>query len=77
MPHIQPFDLPLTDGAPPDGFGWDGRQESELSTKTGFRNGIDQRDTFLGERLCIVCGVEWMVHCHIIPQAQHEEPVVS
>jgi len=44
-----------------------------MSTVSAFKTGIDQRDRFLGEGRCIVCGAStWDVleHCHIIPQSE-------
>jgi hypothetical protein len=67
---VTTFNLPLQSGAPPLGFGWDKFSISELSTTTAFDTRIDGRDTFLGQRTCVICGEEVFDHCHIIPQAE-------
>ncbi|KIJ51665.1 hypothetical protein M422DRAFT_243986 [Sphaerobolus stellatus SS14] len=46
--------LPLPPNGPPSGYGWEERDISALSTTTAFNTGIDRRDTFLGQRRCIV-----------------------
>lgn len=40
MPELNLFELPLS--YPPDGYGWDERSMSELSTTTAFRTGLDR-----------------------------------
>ncbi|OCB86384.1 hypothetical protein A7U60_g6502 [Sanghuangporus baumii] len=42
------FQLPLIPGGPPDGFGWEQREFSDLSRTTAFIAGINERDKFLG-----------------------------
>ncbi|KIJ40491.1 hypothetical protein M422DRAFT_256754 [Sphaerobolus stellatus SS14] len=67
------FALPLSPNGPPSGYGWEERDASALSTTTAFHSVIDRRDIFLGQRRCIVCGMDQIVglqHCHIIPQAE-------
>ncbi|KIJ50472.1 hypothetical protein M422DRAFT_245759 [Sphaerobolus stellatus SS14] len=67
------FPLPLPPNGPPSGYGREERDVSALSTTTAFNSVIDRRDIFLGERRCIVCGIDEIVvlqHCHIIPQAE-------
>jgi hypothetical protein len=68
------FSLPLELGTPV-GFGWDGRSISQLSTVTAFDAGVEGRDTFLGQKACVVCGTRVVDRCHIIPQS--EEDTVS
>lgn len=71
MPELNLFELPLS--YPPDGYGWDERSMSELSTTTAFRTGLDRRDTFLGVGRCIVCGFpsrNALQYCHIIMQSE-------
>lgn len=71
MPELNLFEVPLS--YPPDGYGWDERSTSELSTTTAFRTGLNQRDTFLGVGRCVVCGISnrtALEHCHIIMQSE-------
>jgi len=68
------FPLPLPTNGPPEGFGWEGHSNtSGLSTTTAFNTGVDQRDTFLGQPRCIICGHvnrQALQHCHIIMQSE-------
>ncbi|PPQ67945.1 hypothetical protein CVT26_005825 [Gymnopilus dilepis] len=75
MAPLPLFPLPLSSNGPPIGYGWEGRDMSALSTTTAFNTGIDQRDIFLGERRCIVCGERGNIvlqHCHIIMDSEPE-----
>jgi len=45
---------------------------SVLSTTSAFNTGINQRDTFLGQRRCIICGFRSLQHCHIIKDSEPE-----
>ncbi|EIM91736.1 uncharacterized protein STEHIDRAFT_47689 [Stereum hirsutum FP-91666 SS1] len=54
MPELTLFEPPLS--SIPDGYDWEERSVSQLSTTTTFRAGLDQRDTFLGVARCVVCG---------------------
>jgi hypothetical protein len=73
--------LPLVSGAPPNGYGWpDCDEVSSKSGTTVFQTGIDQRDRFLGEQRCIICGKGGplsigLKQSHIIPYS--EEHFVS
>lgn len=75
MAPLHTFPLPLPN-APPSGYGWSDRDSltSTLeSTTTAFRNGLDQRDQFLGERRCVICGIfgaEFIEYCHIIMDSE-------
>ena len=71
------FPFPLPPDQPPVGYRWEERDISVLSTATAFLAGVDERDKFLGQQRCIVCGISAsgvLQHCHIIGQAQ---PVVG
>ena len=71
---LEPFPLPLV--ALPEGFDWERRSISQVSTTTAFNTGIDRRDIFRGQRCCIVCGESAVVeHGYIIPES--EPDVVS
>jgi hypothetical protein len=50
---------------------------SDSSTTTTFETGVNERDTFFGQRRCVICGRQGLVlqHCYIIPKA--EEDTVS
>ena len=73
MPPLEPFPLPLPSNGPPAGFGFIERDRSELSTTTAFDTSIDRRDTWNGEKRCVVCGTTLgLEHCHIIPQCERE-----
>lgn len=71
MPALNLFPLPLPPQLP-GGYGWEARSVSELSTPTAFQTGVDLRDTFLGVKSCVVCGLadDLLQHCHIIMQAE-------
>ena len=46
---------------------------SRLSATTAFIAGIDERDTFLGRRRCVICGTpRALEHCQIIWGAEPE-----
>lgn len=67
MPELTLFEPPLS--SIPDGYDWEERSVSQLSTTTTFRAGLDQRDTFLGVARCVVCGFsdsDVLEHCYII-----------
>jgi len=65
------FPLPLTPNAPPLGYGWEERDISNISTTTAFKTGIDQRDIFLGESRCVVCGgTIALEYCHVIMDSE-------
>jgi hypothetical protein len=73
MAPLPVFPLPLLPNNVPDGYGWEERDMSALSTTTTFKTGIDQRDTFLGKRRCIICGLtvgHVLRHCHIIMDSE-------
>ncbi|TDL25673.1 hypothetical protein BD410DRAFT_813414 [Rickenella mellea] len=74
MAPLVMFPLPLP-AVPPPGYGWAEREFSDLSTSTAFNAGIDERDTFLGKRACIVCGINsrpTLHRCHIIPEIEQD-----
>ena len=54
---LSTFHLPLSTNGPPAGYDWEEREMSLSSTTSAFATGIDQRDTFLGEPRCIICGM--------------------
>lgn len=67
MAPLSMFSLPLPQNGPPPGYGWEEYDISASSTTTAFNDSIDQRDTFLGQRRCIICGIDCALqHCHII-----------
>ncbi|TDL25657.1 hypothetical protein BD410DRAFT_765290 [Rickenella mellea] len=71
MPPLSTFSLPLS--ALPAEYGWIDRDYSELATTTDFNTGIDERDTFLGARACVICGnTTSLRRCHIIPAEERE-----
>jgi hypothetical protein len=62
---------PLPRDVPPGGYSssWEEHTASPLTITTAFTTGINQRDTFLGRRQCIVCGASNradLQHCHIV-----------
>jgi len=62
------FSLPLQPYNAPEGFGWEGREFSILSTTAAFDTGIDQRDKFKGLNRRVACGHEdQLQRCYIIP----------
>jgi hypothetical protein len=66
---------PLPPNQPPPGYAWEERDMSVLSTTTAFNTRIDQRDTFLGEPRCIICGSAnplVLQHCQIIRELEPE-----
>ncbi|KAF8837598.1 hypothetical protein BDN67DRAFT_908992 [Paxillus ammoniavirescens] len=72
MAPLSVFPLPLPD-LPPSGYGWSDRALSILSTTTAFDTGLDQRDRFLGECCCVICGNYGhgvLEHCHIIMKSE-------
>ncbi|KAI0278251.1 hypothetical protein BC826DRAFT_1084967 [Russula brevipes] len=67
MAPLSTLVLPLPPHAPPSGYGWSDRPLSASSTTTAFRAGLDQRDQFLGECRCVICGNYGsgsIGHCH-------------
>lgn len=75
MVPLSTFPLPLESNGPPGGYGWQERDMSVFSTTTAFNTGINQRDTFLGLRRCIICGENSgliLRHCHIIMDSEQE-----
>ena len=69
-----PLPLPMNNG-PPLGYGLEEREISLESTTSAFNAGIDQRDTFLGRRCCIICGFSirgLLEYCHIIKDSDPE-----
>ena len=72
MPPLNTFPLPLTSGAPPDGYGWPEHDSvSSASRTSAFESGINQRDRFLGKRRCLVCGISdhfYLAHCLIVKE---------
>ena len=73
MAPLSTIVLPLPPHAPPSGYGWSDRPLSALSTTTAFRIGLDQRDQFLGECRCVICGIYGIgsiEHCHIIMDSE-------
>ena len=77
MAPLPSFPLPLPKRLPP-GYDYEEHDMSDVSETTAFKAGVDQRDTFLGRRCCIVCGV-WgeavLGRCYIIKDS--EEHVVG
>jgi len=73
MPHPNQFDLPLTSGGAPLGYGWQEHDLSSVSDTTAFKAGLDQRDIFLGEPRCVVCGVARnTLACYVIPASENK-----
>ncbi|KAJ7929237.1 hypothetical protein B0H13DRAFT_1703331 [Mycena leptocephala] len=71
MPEIPVFATPFGDLF--QGYGWENRSISELSTTSAFDTGIDNRDKFFGRRRCVVCGHSAVLeHSHIIPLAESD-----
>lgn len=77
MRALTEFPLPLETGAPPAGYAWSECAMSDSSTTTTFETGVNERDTFFGQRRCVICGRQGLVlqHCYIIPET--EEDTVS
>ncbi|KAG6377969.1 hypothetical protein JVT61DRAFT_14765 [Boletus reticuloceps] len=62
MAPLSIFQLPLSNGGPPPGYDWEQCSMSVPSVSdetTTFDTGIDRRDTFLGQRRCVVCGISF------------------
>ncbi|KAF8126262.1 hypothetical protein EV363DRAFT_1224557, partial [Boletus edulis] len=62
MAPLSIFQLPLSKGGPPPGYDWEQCGMSVLSVSeetTTFDTGVDRRDTFLGQRRCVVCGISF------------------
>ncbi|KAL5536861.1 hypothetical protein ACEPAF_684 [Sanghuangporus sanghuang] len=73
MAPLPTFQLPLIPGGPPDGFGWEQREFSDLSRTTAFIAGINERDKFLGRNRCVICGIRTSLElCYIIPKSEPE-----
>ncbi len=61
------YPLPYTASQPPSSLRHGVQTESGHSDTAAFDTGLDNRDIFLGERRCVVCGYQDIVdHCHII-----------
>ncbi|KAN0105568.1 hypothetical protein V8E52_010919 [Russula decolorans] len=67
MQPLTAFPLPLETGAPPAGYA-----PSDSSSTSAFEAGVNERDTFFGQRRCIICGKQVLVlqHCYIIPKTE-------
>ncbi|KAG6889212.1 hypothetical protein C0995_002672 [Termitomyces sp. Mi166 len=71
------FHPPHPPNRPPPGYAdedisdWN-YEVSDTSGTMAFKTGIDERDTFLGERRCIICGARRLKRCHIIRQSEHQ-----
>jgi hypothetical protein len=75
MVVLTAFPLPLSTNGPPLGYGLEEHEMSLESTTSTFNTRIDQRDTFLGKRRCIICGSsirEVPEYCHIIKATNPE-----
>lgn len=72
MQPLSAFTLPLDPRAPPSGYTYPEHALSDFSTTTAFNAGLDERDIFLGECRCIICGDQGRVvqYCHIIPETE-------
>ncbi|KAI0030164.1 hypothetical protein K488DRAFT_54795 [Vararia minispora EC-137] len=75
MAPLTAFPLPLPPFGPPEGYAYEEYSASEQSRTTAFNTGIDQRDRFLGQPRCVVCGDQGNVlqHCHIIPASRQDK----
>jgi len=72
---LSTFPLPLPPYRPPTGYGWEECDMSVVSTTTAFKTGINQRDTFIGQPRCIICGLAdpmILQHSHIIRDSEPE-----
>jgi hypothetical protein len=72
---LSAFPLPLPMNGPPLRYGLEEREMSLESTTSAFNAGIDQRDTFLGRRRCIICGSsirDVLEYCHIVKDSDPE-----
>jgi len=71
MRPLPTFTLPLPPNGPPSGY-----NRSMWIRSLSFDTGLDNRDRFLGERRCVVCGSGFgLKRCHII--LQPEKAIVS
>ena len=75
MQRLTSFPLPLESGAPPAGYAWSERALSKSSTTTAFNTGIDERDKFLGQSRCVICGrqegrTQVFEHSYVIPKPE-------
>jgi hypothetical protein len=62
----------------PDSYQYPHDLATIQSNTVAFITGCGQRDQFLGERRCIVCGLSVALQtCHIIGQADKEKKLVS
>ncbi|KAF8513092.1 hypothetical protein BU17DRAFT_53478 [Hysterangium stoloniferum] len=71
MPVLYHYSLPLPKKLPSE-LEYDERSLSQLSTSTAFKTGIDQRDLWDGQQRCVICGVNVIKHCHIIPCSESQ-----
>ncbi|KIM74763.1 hypothetical protein PILCRDRAFT_14201 [Piloderma croceum F 1598] len=75
MAPLSTLALPLPLHGPPSGYGWSDGALSALSTTTAFYAGLEQRDQFLGECRCVICGYYGsgsLEHCHIIMESESD-----
>ena len=70
MPALQNIPLPFPLNGPPPGFAYDQRSISELSTTTALHDGVNERDSWNGERKCVVCGKGEVRFCQILPESE-------
>ncbi|KIM88871.1 hypothetical protein PILCRDRAFT_243289 [Piloderma croceum F 1598] len=69
MAPLSTLVLPLPPHGPPSGYDRSDHALSALSTTTAFYTGLDERDKFLGNRCCVICGDYGsgiIEHCHLI-----------
>jgi hypothetical protein len=74
MTPFSQLPLPFLDQSPdfldqsPD-WEWEERDEDSVLLPIAFNDSINQRDKFLGQQRCVICGVASDIvleHCHII-----------
>lgn len=54
---------------------WEERDEDSVLLPIAFHDSINQRDKFLGQRRCVICGVASdmvLQHCHIIGEGDEK-----
>lgn len=69
MPQLHLYPLPYTLPQPPAELFCNIETESGRSDTVAFKRALDDRDVFLGERRCVICGQSsstTLQHCHIV-----------
>jgi hypothetical protein len=77
MSSLAQLPLPFPEQSPD--WEWEERDEDSVLLPIAFNDSINERDKFLGQRRCVVCGVASdmvLQHCHIVDE-QYDDIVKS